>query len=183
MLVLVVGPSGAGKDTLMEAAREILGHDDTFRFVRRVVTRPVLPTGEQHESVSVEEFDERYAAGAFALAWQAHGLRYGIPSAIVPDVEDGLVVVANVSRAVVPDAAMRFPVHVVMITASPDILARRLADRGREDAADLARRLSRAITLPLPVNSDTIHNDGTVEDGVAQLVAVLSRLAGGARPI
>jgi phosphonate metabolism protein PhnN/1,5-bisphosphokinase (PRPP-forming) len=181
MLVLVVGPSGAGKDTLIDAARAELGHSGRFHFVRRVVTRAVTPAGEQHESVTEAEFEEREAAGEFALAWRAHGLRYGIPAAAV-GTGNGCIVVANVSRAVIAEAAQRFMVHVVAVTAPPEILASRLAARGREDAADVARRMTRAITLPLPIAYDQIDNSGTVAEGAARLVAVLNRLAAAARP-
>src|SRR6516165_1390213 len=101
MLVLVVGPSGAGKDTLIEAARLALADDPRFRFVRRVITRPADAGGEAHEAVSEAEF----AARDFTLQWQAHGLRYGIPAAVIDDVGLEQVVVANVSRTVVAEAA------------------------------------------------------------------------------
>src|ERR1700758_459495 len=98
MLLLVVGPSGAGKDTLLDAARRALADDPKFRFVRRVVTRAAKAGDEPHETVTEAEF----AAREFALQWQAHGLRYGIPAdAIVDDV----VTVANVSRTVIAEAA------------------------------------------------------------------------------
>ena len=136
MLVLVVGPSGAGKDTLLDAARQALADDPRFSFVRRVITRPADAGGEAHESVT----EEHFAARDFALQWQAHGLRYGIPADAI---KAGAVAVANVSRTVIADAARRFPVRVIEVTAPPDILAARLASRGREDAADVATRLAR----------------------------------------
>lgn len=182
MLVLVVGPSGAGKDTLLAGARSALGEDGRFRFVRRAITRPAEAGGEPHESVTEAEFDERLAAGRFALHWRAHGLQYGIPTDIADDLAQGRVVVANLSRAVIAEAAQQFRVRVVEVTAPPDLLARRLAARGREDADDLARRLARAIALPLPVERETIMNDSTVEDGTARLVAALNRAASGAPP-
>ena len=92
MLVLVVGPSGAGKDTLLEAARQALADDPRFRFVRRVITRPADAGGEAHEAVTAEEF----AAREFALQWQAHGLSYGIPADAI---EDGLPWSWRMSRA------------------------------------------------------------------------------------
>lgn len=176
MLVLVVGPSGAGKDTLLNAAREALAGDERYRFSRRVVTRPPGP-GEDHDTVSEAVFEARRRAGGFALHWRAHGLCYGIPAEIGIDLASGRVVVVNASRAVVADAVALFPVKVVEITASANLLARRLAARGREDAVDIARRLSRAIELPLPVEREVVANDGSVEQGAKRLLAALSRAA------
>ncbi len=180
MLVLVVGPSGAGKDTLLHGAAAALAEDARFRFVRRVVTRPADPGGEQHEHVSEAGFEQLRGQGGFALWWRAHGLLYGIPADIVPDLAQGRVVVANVSRALVGEAASRFaPARVVEVTAPTDVLARRLAARGREDAVDVARRLARGIALKLPVERDLVVNDGTVAQGTRRLLAVLARAAEG----
>ena len=181
MLVLMVGASGAGKDTLIEAAARALRGDRRFRFVRRVVTRPVMEGGEQHEMVTDAEFDRRQAEGQFSVHWHAHGHRYALP-AIGYDLKQGRVVVANISRVMIADAAALFPVRVVEITAPADIRAARLVARGREDREDVARRFARAITLPLPLERDVIVNDGTVEAGAVQLLAVLNRVAEGARP-
>jgi phosphonate metabolism protein PhnN/1,5-bisphosphokinase (PRPP-forming) len=170
LLILVVGPSGAGKDTLLEAARLAMSDDPRFRFVRRVITRPADAGGEAHEAVTEAEFATR----DFALQWQSHGLRYGIP---VDGVAGGRVVVANVSRTVIADAVRRFPVHVIAVTAPPDILAARLGSRGREAADDVAARLARSVAVPDHVPVETVVNDGSLEDGVARFVAALNRAA------
>jgi phosphonate metabolism protein PhnN/1,5-bisphosphokinase (PRPP-forming) len=182
MLVLVVGVSGAGKDTLLLAARDALANDHRFRFVRRVVTRPPGMVGEEYDSLTEPEFALQRESGGFALSWRAHGLHYGIPADISLDIAQGRVVVANVSRAVVAEAAQRFPVRVVEIRAQPDLIARRLAARGREDAVDVARRLARQIELPLPVEREVVANDGTVAEGARRLLAVLTRAAADAPP-
>ncbi len=179
VLVLVVGPSGAGKDALLDAARTAHAADARFRFVRRVITRPADAGGETHEAVT----EAAFAARDFALSWRAHGLAYGIPADIAGDLAAGRVVVANASRAVIAEAARRFPVHVIAVTAPPDILAARLAARGREDAADAARRLTRTVALPAAVPVETVANDASLADGVARFLAALSRAAGGARPV
>jgi len=180
MLILIVGPSGAGKDTLMNGARAALADDPRFCFVRRIITRPGDMGEEAHESATEQAFELRRAAGDFALSWRAHGMHYGIPATIGVDLAQGRVVIANTSRAVVAEAAAQFPTAVIEIGAPPDVLARRLAARGREDAVDVARRLSRAIELPLPVERETVINDKTVEAGVRKLLAAINRAAGDA---
>ncbi len=178
MLILIVGPSGAGKDTLLNGARERLGEHPGVRFVRRVITRPGDMGEEAHESISEQAFLLREAAGDFALSWRAHGLHYGIPADISIDLAKGRAVLANVSRAVVAEAAEQFPVAVIEITAPAAMLQQRLASRGREDAADVARRLSREIELRLPVSRETVMNDGTPEQGVSRLLDAIREAAG-----
>lgn len=182
MLVLIVGPSGVGKDALLLAARDLLADDHRFRFVRRIVTRPPGMVGEEYDSLTEQEFALQRESGGFALAWRAHGLHYGVPSDITLDLAQGRVAVVNVSRAVVAEAAQRFPVQVVEIRAPADLIARRLAARGREDAVDMARRLARQIELPLPVEREVVVNDGTVAEGARRLVAALTRAAEAAPP-
>lgn len=169
MLVLVVGPSGAGKDTLLDAARRALAGDTRVRFVRRVITRPADAGGEDHESVT----DAEFLARDFALHWQAHGLRYGIPTDIADDLANGRIVVANVSRAIIADAARRFPARAIEVTAPPSILAARLAARGREAAADTATRLARNMAIPHDVPLSIVVNDGTIDQGAERFVAAL----------
>jgi ribose 1,5-bisphosphokinase len=169
MLVLVVGPSGAGKDTLLIGAHRHLVGNPRFRFVRRVITRPADAGGEDHEAVTESEFDTR----AFALQWRAHRLRYGIPLDIVADLERGLTVVANVSRGAIAEAAWQFPVRVIEITAPPEVLAARVAARGRETEADILVRLARSAPLPASAPIVTVMNDTTPEDGIARFVEAL----------
>lgn len=179
MLILIVGPSGAGKDTLLNGVREALGDHAPVRFVRRVITRSAEDGEERHESVSVQEFQARQEAGDFALSWHAHGLHYGIPADIALDLAQGRIVLANVSRAVVAEAAARFPVAVIEIDAHPEKLAYRLERRGRDMPDDIARRLSRAIELPLPVDRYRIVNDGTVDRGVQRFIKAIEDASGG----
>jgi phosphonate metabolism protein PhnN/1,5-bisphosphokinase (PRPP-forming) len=164
MLVLVVGPSGAGKDSLLNAARQAFRDDPRIHFARRVITRPEDPLGENHEPVTGAEF----AARDFALSWSAHGLSYGIPA-----MDMAPVVVANVSRGVIAEAARRFPIRVIEVTAPAEILAERLTARRRETASDVAGRLARTAAIPDGVAVDTVWNDGTLSDGVERFVAVL----------
>jgi ribose 1,5-bisphosphokinase len=175
VLVLVVGPSGVGKDTLLDGARAAFAGDGLVLFPRREITRPRDAGGEDHVPVSEIDFTERQRAGGYGLSWRAHGLRYGIPAGIAHDLAAGRTVVVNVSRGVLDEARARYPkVRVISITADPELLAERLARRGREDAADIAQRLARAQTVEVAGDDVVVvRNDGTPEAGVALLMAAI----------
>ena len=173
-LLAVVGPSGAGKDTLMDAARAALAGDARVVFLRRAITRPAEAGGEGHLPLSREAFLAEQGAGRFALWWEAHGLLYGIPrDALDSALAAGHTAVANLSRRALTDAAARYPLRVLEITAPPEVLAARLAARGREDAADVARRLSREVPLPAGLTVDRVMNDSTVEAGAERVLLAL----------
>jgi phosphonate metabolism protein PhnN/1,5-bisphosphokinase (PRPP-forming) len=171
LLVLVVGPSGSGKDTLMAGAARALARDPRFRFVRRVVTRPAA--AEDHEVADAASFAARRDAGGFALHWEAHGLHYAIPAEIFEELRLGHTVVANVSRGVLAEAADRFPCMVIEITVSDWVRAIRLRKRGREAPEAVSARLVREVPLPQGLPVFTIVNDGPVDQGVATFVDFL----------
>ncbi len=178
-LVLVVGPSGAGKDTVMAGARERLAGDPRIRFARRSITRPADAGGEDYEAVTPEEFDRREAQGQFALSWRAHGLAYGIPDSIRAHIDKGGIVVANGSRAMLEDARRRFPgLVIVLVTASRDILATRLAARGRETRAEIEERLARGGDFQVEGDDVmVVRNETSVEDGVVRFLDILRSVA------
>jgi len=176
-LVAIVGPSGAGKDTLLAA---LCAARPDLVLARRAITRPAGAGGEAHEALSPAAFAERVAAGDFLVHWQAHGLHYGIPRAVLADVAAGRTVLFNGSRAALPAARAAFPaLTVVMVTAPAPVLAARLAARGRESAEDIEARLNRGA-LSAPEGAAVVVNDGTVAQGVARLAAALSPSAAGA---
>jgi ribose 1,5-bisphosphokinase len=162
MLFLIVGPSGAGKDTVMERARQALLHDPRFRFPRRRITRPAEAGGEVHQAMDEPAFDEAELRGDFALSWSAHGMRYGVPANIVASLRNGTNVVINVSRTVVDEARRRYgPICVVAFTVDRSVLAERLIKRGRESEVEIARRLARA-GAPVDDAPDVIRFDNSV---------------------
>ena len=175
-LFMVVGPSGAGKDTLIAGARAALEPSGAYVFPRRAITRPEGTGGEDHEAVSPEGFAARAAEGGFFATWRAHGLVYGLPGCISAALESGRHVVVNVSRAILADVAERVsPTVAIEVTAAPEIRARRLADRAREDDADAARRLAReGAPFPDGIPVRRVVNDGTPEDGIARFIAALT---------
>jgi len=172
-VIAVVGPSGVGKDSVMAA---LAARDPGFRIQRRVITRPEAAGGEAFTGVTPEDFARRQAAGDFALSWQAHGLSYGIPAELYDLRRGARAVLVNLSRAVLAEAQDRFGDLIVLsLTAAPEVLADRLAARGREDAADRARRLDRAAA-PLPgglARVIEVDNSGTLEQTVDTVLARL----------
>lgn len=173
-MVLVVGPSGAGKDTLLEAARAEFARRADIIFARRVVTRPGSAS-EDHDSLSPDNFARARDRGAFCLSWRAHDLDYGIPIAYARDLARGRCVVANGSRAVVAEARQLFrQLTCILVTAPPDVLAQRLAARERRD--DITARLSRAVSTASPEADYTIENTGTPTDGARRLVEIIERV-------
>lgn len=166
----VVGPSGAGKDTVINAVR---ARRPDLTILRRVITRPERPGDEPFEGVDDATFDTRHAAGEFALVWEAHGLRYAIPKPAAGPV------LFNGSRKRLLDAAAAFPgLEVIHITCAPEIRAQRLAQRGRETAKDIAQRLTRDAPLPFGLTMHEIDNCGELASAVDAVIAVLNRQIG-----
>ncbi|WEJ33106.1 phosphonate metabolism protein/1,5-bisphosphokinase (PRPP-forming) PhnN [Devosia sp. SD17-2] len=180
ILVLVVGPSGVGKDTLIQGARQALDADKRFSFVRRLVTRPTDVEVEDHLSVEPAEFEEARTAGRLSLHWEAHGLQYALPIGVDTDLALGRVVVANVSRHIVPSALEKYPSsRVVMISAEISLRAQRLASRGREGRDQITARLAReGATLPSGISPIIIDNSNSIGIGIHAFVMALRAIAG-----
>lgn len=170
-LVLVVGPSGAGKDTLIARARAMC-RDDQVVFPRRVITRPAS-AAEDNDTLSEQAFDAALAGGAFALSWNAHGLKYGIPRSIESDIGAGRTVVCNVSRTVVAAARARYAhMTAVLITAPPAVLAARLAQRGRASDGAIENRIRRTVDERFAPDL-VITTVGSVDDNARRLLDIV----------
>lgn len=178
-LALVVGPSGAGKDSLIDAARTALKDDTRFSFPRRIVTRQAFTAIEDHDTLDRETFKREKLKGAFALDWEAHGLSYGLPASIESAMLVGRVVVANGSRAVIPHAIEKYErCYVLLVTAPADLRAKRLAARGRETAQEISARLEReGATVPAGVMPIVIDNSGHIDDGLRRFLKALNDIA------
>ncbi len=172
--VAIVGPSGAGKDTLMSRAARHPSLAPDVLFARRTVTRAAAVESEDHDSLDEAAFARSEAEGAFALVWAAHGLRYGLPRAIGEDLARGRTVVANLSRRSLGDAAAAFHrLRIVEVTARPEILLSRLLARGREGEAAVRARLAREAPVVVPAAAEShliLDNSGDLDAAVERLV-------------
>ncbi len=172
ILFFVVGPSGAGKDSLIEGARSI---GEPFVFARRVITRPAGSAGEDHDELDDATFAEVEQRGGFLVTWSAHDLRYGLRRELLDVLSEGRHVVANGSRAMIADLSMRvLRLVVVEVTAPIELLAERILARGRETPEQVRLRVTRQVE-PAPVDVKTVRvvNDGTLEQGIQRFTTAL----------
>lgn len=172
--ILVVGPSGGGKDTIIAGAKAACYGKTSVVFPRRVVTRNAS-SAEDHDSLDDAAFDHAVERGAFAFWWRAHGLKYGIPLSVDDDICAGRTVICNVSRAVVPNVRARYEkVGVVLVTASAEILAARLSGRSRASDGLLSERIKRNQAFIAFRADVTIENTRTPMDAVKRLLKVIA---------
>lgn len=174
-LFYIIGPSGAGKDSLIDRCRAALPPATPLVFAHRYITRPVDAGGENHIALTTAEFATRQAHGAFCLHWDGNGLHYGIGTEVRSWLANGLSVVVNGSRGHLDQAAALFPdLRPVLITVTPEVLRGRLENRGRETADEIERRLARAAAFSVDhPRLIRIDNSGPLDQGAAALRAVL----------
>lgn len=178
-IIIVVGPSGAGKDSLIDFARRRFADSVDIGFVRRYITRDADAGSEDHHAVSVEQFEEMRQAGLFAVHWGAHDLHYGIPADTRYQLAGGKTLVANGSRAALPEFLRAYTrVAVITVTADPDIIAQRLKSRGREDDQSISRRLARSQQAwTVDCRHLVIDNSGALETAGAEFVRAILSIA------
>lgn len=174
-LIYLIGPSGAGKDSLIRWVKHNLPPGAPVEFARRTITREPEQNGEPHHVVDAAAFDQLHQEGRFSLAWRANGHGYGIGKEVHAWLKRGLTVVVNGSREHLPDALRTFPgLELVHVTAPAELLNERLARRGRESAAEIEGRLARgAFSPPADVPLLEIRNDGEIESAGRVLRAML----------
>ena len=180
-LVYVMGPSGSGKDTVLQGLQSRL---DGCHLACRIITRPVEAFEAHATSVSADEFNRLEARGDLAMAWRANGLAYGIPDGIDAVLDGGRDVLMNGSRAYLPQARARYAnLLAVMLTVDPYILRQRLRTRGRENEAEIDARMERnnqfaAATVDGRTSADgvfVIDNSGNVEQTIQSLTIFLQQ--------
>ena len=170
--IAVVGPSGVGKDSVMQGIANI-AHN--LHLVRRVITRAPKLGGEDYDAVSDPQFQDMADNDAFAVHWRAHGLCYGIPQTVRYQLSKGTDCLANVSRKALLACSGTFPNLLVLnITAKHETLATRLSARGRENEADIKKRLAEADKpLPEHLNILSLSNDGPLDQTITRAIALL----------
>jgi len=178
-LIYLMGPSGAGKDSLLQAAARPLAERGAH-IVRRVITRSAEAVGEDAEAVTPADFLELEAGGAFAMSWRANGLCYGIPRQIDAWLAQGQAVLVNGSRGYLAEARRRYPdLLAVLLKVEPEALRQRLLARGRESLEEIEARLARNAAFAEGLEGPLVEldNSAALEDCVRRLLALVENAA------
>jgi ribose 1,5-bisphosphokinase len=176
-LIYVMGPSGAGKDSVLGWLREHLPTGMPVHWARRTITRPAAAGGEAHEATDAPSFEQWRKQDAFALAWHANGLDYGVRHSELAGLQQGRWVLVNGSRGHLPQALQSHPgLQVVHITADPETLLQRLTQRQRETPEQIQQRVERASAFVVPPGAIEIRNNGTLNQAGQQLLLALQQL-------
>ncbi len=150
LLFILVGPTGAGKNTLING---VLGRIDALQQLPTATTRPIRPgekEGREHHFISRDEF-ERMIGAAELLEWQnVHGNLYGVPKGTVEYlVENRLDRIADIDVLGGMLVRSLYPDNVILIFVRPgtdeevsDIVRERLEGRG-DNAEEIETRLRR----------------------------------------
>lgn len=180
-LIYTIGPSGAGKDSVLTWLSQDLSPRSGVHFARRVIDRPVLSNREEHEILSTADFIAQRDQHAFAMHWTANRHLYGVRNTELEALKCGEWVFVNGSRGHLENALNQFPSMVVLhITAPRTVLESRLLARNRESAEQIAERLSRTATFQPPSQCAflEVHNNSSIEEAGHRTLHLLSRLPG-----
>jgi len=174
-LYFLVGPSGAGKDTLLRELKKYSYAETQPLVAHRYITRAPLDGDENHIELSAFDFNRRQESGLFLFNWESHGHQYAIGREVKKWVKSGHNVIINGSREYLATAREILPAVVpIWIRVSEQVLRERLISRGRETADQIEQRIQRNRQLESlrPRNCILIYNDQTIEDCVGQIIAL-----------
>ncbi len=183
LIVVVSGPSGVGKDTLLERMEEL--HSSlNFHFVVTATTRDPRSgerDGVNHHFLDREQFQDLIREDAL-LEWaEVYDNYYGVPKA---QVEDALAVGKHVFVRVDIQGAARIrtlvPEALFVMVLPPDLetLRRRLVARGENTLESIERRLSAAeseMAQASQFDVQLVNHDGRLDEIVDELVEIIER--------
>lgn len=177
LLVVVSGPSGVGKGTVVRRLLERMAGTQASVSVTTRRPRPGEVDGAHYHFVDEDTFERLVAEGAL-LEWaEVHGARYGTPRAWVEErlgVGEDVILEIDVQGAL--QVREREP-HAVLVFLTPpshEELARRLAQRGTEADDERSRRLADAPKeLAAAARFDHVVVNEDLERCVSEVLEIL----------
>ncbi|MBE6781599.1 MAG: guanylate kinase [Ruminococcaceae bacterium] len=176
-LLIVSGPSGSGKDTILKKAFERL---DGVKFSISTITRPMRPgevEGEKYNFVSVECFEEMIKKGQLLEYNNYIGNYYGTPKAPVEKVikEGGEIIVEvdvnghrNIKNMI--DSA----VSIFIMPPSFEVLKQRLSGRGTDPDEVINKRMESALAeIACAKEYDYIVVNDNLEEAVDDFINIV----------
>jgi len=168
-IVLIVGASGVGKDTLLRNIKDKI----EANFVTRYITR-VSDTNETNFYVDKDAFKVLQKGDFFVSTWEAHENHYGIAQ---NQIKDGLNII-SISRASIKDFEKLYnDVTTISITLPREALYKRLKGRGREDEEQIQKRLKRSYATINATNLVEFINDKPLGDAIEEFSNLLESLS------
>jgi guanylate kinase len=189
MLVIVSGPSGVGKDTVITALRSIPA-EPPRHFVVTCTTRPRRPyevDGVHYHFLSRDDFLERRDSGALLEANEVHGHWYGTPRDEVRralQLGQDVILKIDVQGAAVVKQKVPEALLVFLVPPTLEDLFSRLQSRATETADELdVRQRNAALELARQKDYDYVvpNETGQVERTAARIDAII-RAENAARP-
>ncbi|MCY3887278.1 MAG: guanylate kinase [Chloroflexi bacterium] len=181
LFVVLSGPSGAGKDTLL---RGLLARDDRVHGVVTAKTRPRRPgeeDGVHHHFLSESEFKALVEAGEFLEYAEVYGHRSGVLRAPVRQaLARGATVVARTDLQGARSLRRRVPGALLIFVTVPDLatLERRLRARGDVSEDDIRQRLSHArseMAAAVEFDSVVVNREGAEAAAIDEVLGILQR--------
>ena len=176
VLIIISGPSGAGKGTICKALLE--RHDDLFISVSATTRNP--RDGEIHGVnyyfLSKDEFKEKIAEGDF-LEWaEVYGNYYGTPKSKVQEMLDAgknVILEIDIQGALKVKENCEDGVFIFILPPSMEELKARIINRGSETPESLLERFNSAYK---EINYISKYNYGVVNDTVEAAVAKVENI-------
>jgi guanylate kinase len=179
LLIVISGPSGVGKDTVIKRLREL---DPKLRYSVSYTTRLPRPgevDGVDYRFVDKEEFERLIRAGAFLEHATYDGHLYGTPIAPLDEARAaGHDVVLKIDVQGAEQVRQRAPDALRIFLAPPnmDELLRRRTERHSESPRDqTARQLIAQDEMALAPNFDHVVVNDDLERAVPEALAIIRR--------
>lgn len=173
--ILIVGASGAGKDSLLKAAKAYFTQcgdkKSKVHFIPRYIDR-IPDQNEANFYIDTQSFE--ILQDFFISKWRANSHNYGIAKHCLH--KDGINII-SISRSAIKDfEAYCKNVSVIEVFVPLHILQTRLEQRGRENKAQIAKRLENANKKTYAKNLYRFENAKSLEESGREFVALIENI-------